>query len=127
MEKRLNDKIMEMRKDIKRMLDRMEARDNKAEQAEATTNAQLQEFHSKQFQPEYQYLPFGMHGYHNYPPHGQSAWDITIRCTRDILQDYLLCCSHSITHHSTGIPCRGDKKQTNRLLVPNTEQTGKQS
>ncbi len=70
MEKRLQDEIMGMRTDMQRMLERMEARDKRAEEeAETAKKTRDQEFNGNQFQ----YPPLGINGYNtNYHPHASS-------------------------------------------------------
>ena len=70
MEKRLQEEIKGMRTDMQRMLERMEARDKRAEEeAERAKTNRAQELSSNQFQ----YPPLGINGYNtNYYPHAAS-------------------------------------------------------
>jgi hypothetical protein len=81
MEKRLTDEIVEMRKDMQRMFERMELRDKKADETVAAATkaaaqqqtARPQDPNGNQYQPEFTYPPLGVNGYHtNYHPHAAS-------------------------------------------------------
>jgi hypothetical protein len=64
MEKRLNEELMEMRKDMARMLDMMQARDNKSAEEDAERKARAQDIPEPHYPPRYPPTT-GMQGYQN--------------------------------------------------------------